>query len=151
MSTTAEKMAMEYPVPTYRFYVTVGDEEITFNDVSDLNNTHPDIEYTDAMGSWYGMPSTTSETNITLRKGIFRGQIGFYNWISSLSLNTREKKNMTISLKSESGSDLTMWKVTDAFPISFTAPSLDATSDEAVIEELRLCAKSIYKVLLDAL
>ncbi|KAG0288863.1 hypothetical protein BGZ97_006654, partial [Linnemannia gamsii] len=142
MSTMAA-MAAEYPIPTYRFRVSVGEEEILFNNVSGLDITHQTIEYKDGMGGWYQMPGQADATNITLRKGILRGQTGFYDWISSISLNTVEKKDVTITLMNETGSEAFItWSVVDAFPTSLTAPSLDATSNEAAIEELSLLAKS---------
>ncbi len=144
MATTAEQMAVEYPIPSYRFRVSVGEEEIAFSNVSGLDIKFQTIEYKDGIGGWYQMPGQADPTNITLRKGIFKGQCKFYDWISSISLNTVEKKDLTISLTNESGSELLItWNVTDAFPTGLTAPSLDATSNEAAIEELSLLAKRV--------
>lgn len=143
MGITAEQIAVKYPIPTYRFRVSVGDEEMAFNKVTGLNITSESIEYKDGASDLYQMPGQVDATSITLRKGIVIGQRQLYDWISSISLDRVEKKNVTISLMNESGSEPQItWHFTDAFPISLTAPSFDATSNEVSIEELGLMAKA---------
>lgn len=141
MGTTAEQMAAQYPIPTYRFHVSVGDEVIAFSSVTGLESTNQTIEYKDGVDGLYQMPGQRDAINITLNKGIYFGQGPFYDWISSISLDRVEKKDITISLMSESGSEpLVSWNIIDAFPIKLSAPGLDATSNETAIEELSLLA-----------
>lgn len=144
MGITAEQIAVEYPIPAYRFRVSVGDEEISFSNVTGLNIKSESIEYKDGASDLHQMPGQVDATSITLKKGIVTGQRQLYDWISSISLDRVEKKDVTISLMNESGSELLItWHLIDAFPISLTAPSLDATSNEVSIEELGLMAKRV--------
>ncbi|KAG0074809.1 hypothetical protein BGZ90_010441 [Linnemannia elongata] len=132
-------MSVDYPIPTHRFRVSIDDEEAVFNSVSGLNVSHQTMEYRDGMRGWSQMPGQADAINITLKKGVFVGQSKLYDWISSISGNKVEKKDITISLMNESGDGLFItWNLVDAFPASLTAPNLDADSNEATIEELSL-------------
>lgn len=144
MATTADQIAASYPIPTYRFIVSMGSEDIPFNNVSGLNITFDTIEYRDGIGNWFKMPGQRQAVNITLRKGVFPGDSQLYDWINSTSLNKVEKKDITISLTDEAGTALLMtWNISNAFPVSLTSPSLDAASNEIAIEEIALMADRI--------
>ncbi|KAF9581838.1 hypothetical protein BGW38_001009, partial [Lunasporangiospora selenospora] len=82
------------PIPTYRYRVRVGDEEMVFNSVSGLDTINDTVENKDGEGAWFQMPGQRTEMSISLKKGIFRGQTGFYDWISSVSHGTVEKKDL---------------------------------------------------------
>ncbi|RKP55963.1 phage tail protein [Pararobbsia silviterrae] len=144
MATTADQIASTYPIPTYRFVVSLGGEDIAFNNVSGLNINYDTIEYRDGVGHWFKMPGQRQLVNITLRKGVFPGESALYDWINSTSLNQVEKKDITISLTDDAGTTLLLtWNVSNAFPTGLTLPALDATSNEIAIEELTLMADRI--------
>ncbi|MFC5473725.1 phage tail protein [Paraherbaspirillum soli] len=141
MSISKEQIAASYPIPTYRYRVTVGNDEMAFSAVSGLELGFETMEYKDGLGNWFQMPGQAAALNISLKRGIFLGQSQLYDWISSISLNQVEKKDISISLTNESGSELLVtWNIIDAFPTKLTAPSFDASSNEVAIEELCLLA-----------
>lgn len=144
MATTAEHIANTYPIPSYRYRVTVGNEEMAFSAVSGLDVGYETITYKDGAGGLFYMPGQSTTVNITLRRGVVKGHSQLYDWINSISLNQVEKKDISISLTNEAGSELLVtWNVADAFPTSLTAPSLDASSNEVAIEEMALIANSV--------
>lgn len=144
MSTTADQISASYPIPTYRFVVSIGNEDIPFNNVSGLDLKYDTIEYRDGTGNWYKMPGQRQSNTITLKKGVFPGDSKMYDWINSISLNKVEKKDLTISLTDDAGTRLLFtWNVSNAFPTSLTSPSLDATSNEAAVQELTLMADRV--------
>jgi phage tail-like protein len=144
MPTTFDQVAVEYPVPVYRFVVSIGDEQISFKSVSGLDIKYESVDYRDGTGNLFYMPGQLQKSTITLSKGIFRGANALYDWISSISLNRVEKKDLMISLTDESGSELLVtWNVLNAFPTGLTAPSFDASSNEVAIQELTLEADRI--------
>lgn len=144
MATTVDQIAASYPIPTYRFIVSIGSEDIPFNNVSGLNIACETIEYRDGTGNWFKMPGQRQAVNITLRKGVFPGDSQMYDWINSISLNKVEKKDITVSLSDEAGTTLLMtWNISNAFPVSLTSPSLDAASNEIAVEEIALMADRI--------
>jgi phage tail-like protein len=142
MPVSTDQIAVNYPIPTYRYKAIIGDEEMAFNMVSGLDMSFDTIEYKDGIGNWYQMPGQRQALNITLSRGIVPGRSHLYDWINSISLNQVEKKDISISLTSESGSDLLVtWNIYNAFPTKLTAPSFDASSNEIAIEELNLLAE----------
>lgn len=144
MSTTSELIADEYPIPSYRFVVSLGEDQVAFKSVSGLDIKYDSIEYKDGTGGVYRMPGQLQKVNITLNKGIFSGANELYNWINSISLNRVEKKDLMISLTNESGSELLVtWNVSNAFPTGLTGPSFDATSNEISVQEITLEADRV--------
>ncbi|PQQ24649.1 phage tail protein [Photorhabdus hindustanensis] len=144
MAINPEQIAVEYPIPTYRFVVSVGDEQIPFNNVSGLDVHYDVIEYKDGIGNYYKMPGQRQSINITLRKGVFAGDTKLFDWINSIQLNQVEKKDIAISLTNEAGTEILMtWNVANAFPTSFTSPSFDATSNEIAVQEIALTADRV--------
>lgn len=144
MSTTFDQVASEYPVPVYRFIVSVGDEQISFKSVSGLDIKYDSVDYRDGTGNLFYMPGMLQKVSITLSKGVFRGPNALYDWMNSISLNRVEKKDLMISLTDESGSELLVsWNVLNAFPTGLTAPSFDASSSEVAIQELTLEADRV--------
>ncbi|MGA4980271.1 phage tail protein [Streptomyces cinereoruber] len=138
----------EYPVPAYRFVLDIDGDGVTdasFSNVSGLNITHQTIEYKEGMGGWFQMPGQVDSTNITLHKGLIPKDSPLFEWISTVTLNTVDKKNCTIRLTNEAGSETFItWTVTDAFPTSVTSPNLkDGSTGEATIDEVNLLAKSV--------
>lgn len=144
MALTAEQIAHEYPIPSYRFIVSLGEDKIPFSNVSGLDIKYGVMEYRDGIGNYFKMPGLKEKVTITLRKGVFRGPNPLYEWINTISLNTVVKKDIIISLTDETGSSyLVTWNVADAFPTSLSSPSLDATSNEVSIQELTLTADRV--------
>lgn len=143
-NTTADAIAAEYPIPTYRFVVSLGDEKVSFKSVSGLDIKYESIEYKDGTGGVFRMPGQVQAANITLSKGVFKGKNALYEWLSTISLNAVEKRDLMISLTDETGSELlASWSVINAFPTSLTAPSFDATSNDIAVQEIALIADSI--------
>jgi phage tail-like protein len=144
MALTVDQVANEYPIPSYRFIVAIGDEKIAFSNVSGLDINYGLMEYRDGIGNYFKMPGLKEATTITLRKGVFRGRNGLYDWINSISLNKVEKRDIMISLTDETGSQyLVTWNVADAFPTSLSSPTLDASSNEISIQEVTLTADRV--------
>ncbi len=144
MSVSADQIAVNYPIPTYRYTVAVGDEVMPFNSVSGLEIGYETIEYKDGIGNHYQMPGQRQPLNVSLKRGMVKGKSQLYDWLTSISLNQVEKKDISISLTNESGEDLLVtWNVSNAFPTKLTAPSFDATSNEVAIEELSLVAEHL--------
>ncbi|EQB99393.1 phage tail protein [Photorhabdus temperata] len=144
MATTTDQIAVDYPIPTYRFVVSVGDEQIPFNNVSGLDITYDVIEYKDGTGNYYKMPGQRQLINITLRKGVFPGDTKLFDWLNSIQLNQVEKKDVAINLTNEAGTEILMtWSVANAFPTSLTSPSFDATSNDIAVQEIKLTADRV--------
>ncbi|WP_269435017.1 phage tail protein [Burkholderia sp. MSMB1552] len=134
-------MGNTYPIPTYRFVVSVGKDQMCFSSVSGLDQSVQLVKYQDGCGNLYQMPGQVEPLTITLKRGVMPKQSQLYTWVNSITFNQVEKKDLSISLTNETGSVLLVtWSVMNAFPTKWTGPSFDATSNEVAFEEVSLAA-----------
>lgn len=132
---------LEYPIPMYRFRVSVGQSEIAFSGASGLEMGVDAIEYKDGKGGVFRMPGQKQVVNITLKRGMFKNDDKLYSWMKSIMDNKIDKRDIQISLTNETGTDLLVtWNVANAFPTKLTAPGFDARSNEIAVEEMTLTA-----------
>ncbi len=147
MATSPDDIKKTYPIPVYYFEVKIDDlDPIAFSEVSGLSIDYETITYKDGLSYKEGvkyMPGQASPINLSLKKGIVKGGAKLYNWLSSIKLNTVEKKDITISLKDEEDAPVVTWKVIDAFPKKMDAPGFNATSSEIAIESMDLMANDL--------
>lgn len=144
MATTKEEIAVQYPIPNYRFTVTLGDESVPFNSVSGLEIGFETIEYKDGTGSHFKMPGQRHPVNMTLSRGIFPGKNALYDWINTIQLNQVSKKDILVSLTNDAGTEVLLsWNVTNAFPLTLSAPEFNATSNEISVQQITLMADRV--------
>ena len=143
MATTVDDIKNEYPIPVYRFTVTLGEESMAFSEASGLDIGVETITYKDGLGR-IDMPGQTIDIDITLKRGLVRKKSQLYDWINAISLNLIDKRDITISLTDETASEpLVTWTVTNAFPKKLSGPSFNGSSNEASIESLELRADKV--------
>lgn len=131
----------EYPLPKFHFQVDWGGTKIGFTEVTGLEVTTEKIEYRDGASPEYSkikMPGMQSFGDLTLKRGIFAGDNEFYAWWNSVSLNTIERRDITISLLNENHEPVVVWKVKNAWPTKVTSTDLNASSNEVSVETLVL-------------
>lgn len=117
---------------------------MAFNSVSGLEMSSETIEYKDGTGGVFQMPGQASMLTISLRRGILAGSNDLYDWMQSINLSQVSKKDISISLTDETGSQLLVtWNIVNAFPVKLSAPGFDASSNEVSVEELVLMAESM--------
>lgn len=136
----------EYPLPKFHFQVEWGGSKIGFTEVSGLDITTEVIEYRDGASPEYSkikMPGQRKYSNITLKRGTFKGDNQFYTWFNSVNLNTIERRDLTISLLNESHEPVIVWKVKNAWPSKVTPTDLKADGNEVAIESLELAHEGL--------
>lgn len=130
-----------YPLPKFHFQVEWGGANIGFTEVSGLDVQTDPIEYRDGSSPEYiktKMPGMQKFSNITLKRGTFKGDNDFYKWWNSVALNTIERRNVTISLLNENHEPVVVWKVKNAWPIKVQSTDLKADGNEVAIESIEL-------------
>ncbi|MEM8961397.1 MAG: phage tail protein [Acidobacteriota bacterium] len=134
-----------YPIPTYRFQVTVGQDQMAFNKVSGLKSGRETFDYRDGMDGLFRMTGQKTSVEFTLSCGMVSSQSQLWEWLkSSISGDQPEKKDISISLTDEAGSVLLItWNIKNAFPTDMSVPDFDATSNDIALEELSLSAESM--------
>ena len=152
MALTAEEIKKSYPLPVYNYKVEVGGVAIAFTEVSGLTIEFDTTTYQESQtasgisGSRrLLMPAQPKPVNITLKKGVVLATsvATLYKWISKITINQVEKKDVYVRLCDEKGSAVISWKVINAFPTKLDAPTFDAKSNDAAIESLTLMADGV--------
>ncbi|MCB0725938.1 MAG: phage tail protein [Ignavibacteria bacterium] len=139
-------MAETYPLPKFHFQVDWSGNKIGFTEVSGLDITTEVIEYRDGASPEYSkikMPGQRKFSNITLKRGTFKGDNQFFEWFNTVSLNTIERRDITISLLNESHEPVLVWKVKNAWPTKITPTDLKADGNEVAIESLELAHEGL--------
>ena len=135
-----------YPIPKFHFRVEWGGTNIGFSEVSGLNIENKVIEYRDGVSPEYSkikMPGMREYSNITMKRGVFKGDNEFFKWLNTISLNTVERRDLTISLLNEKHEPVVVWKVHNAFPVKVQSTDLKSDGSEVAIEQLDLAHEGL--------
>jgi phage tail-like protein len=135
-----------YPIPKFHFRVEWGGTNIGFSEVSGMNIENKVIEYRDGISPEFSkikMPGMREYSNISLKRGTFKGDNEFYKWLNTISLNTVDRRDITISLLNEKHEPVVVWKVHNAFPIKVQSTDLKADGSDVAIEQLDLAHEGL--------
>lgn len=82
--------------------------------------------------------------DVTLKRGVI-GALDLYEWLDQVRDGSQEQlRTVTIQLLSEDRSATAMeWKLTNARPIKYTAPSFNGKGTDVAVEELVLACERI--------
>lgn len=139
-------MPAQYPLPAFHFRVEWGGTRIGFSEVTGLNQENQAIEYRDGSFMEYSsikMPGLRKFSNITLKRGVIKADNDFFKWLSTIKLNTVERRDLTISLLDEAHNPVMVWKALNAFPVKVEGPALKASGNEVAIESIELAHEGL--------
>lgn len=135
-----------YPIPVFHFRVECGSMKIGFSEVAGLTQELQLIEYREGTSPDYStikMPGLHKYNNITLKRGISKGDNEFFNWLNTVKLNTIERRDLTISLLNESHEPVMVWKAHNAFPVKVEGPGLKSSGNEVAIESIEIAHEGL--------
>lgn len=139
-------MATQYPLPKFHFQVQWGGARIGFTEVTGLEVTTDVIEYRDGASPEFHkikMPGMQKFGNITMKRGKFKKDNEFYDWWNTVSLNTIERRDITITLLNENHEPVFTWKVKNAWPVKVNATDLKADGNEVAIETIEVAHEGL--------
>jgi len=135
-----------YPLVKFAFEVDWGGTKLGFTEASGMNLETAVIEYRHGASLDFSktkMPGLKVFSNITLKRGTFKGDNEFFEWFQSVQLNTVERRSITISLLDENGDPAVTWKVKNAFPVKMQSSDLKADGNEVAIETLEIAHEGL--------
>lgn len=139
-------MPAVYPSTVFHFNVEWGGTRVGFTEVSGLSQEKQVIEYRDGSSPEYSsikMPGIPKYSNITLKRGILDGDNEFIQWLSTVKMNTVERRDLIISLLNEEHEPVMTWKIHNAFPVKVEGPGLKSTGNEVAIESIELAHEGL--------
>lgn len=135
-----------WPLVKFSFNVKIGDTEILFQEVTGLSSETQVIEYragNSKVFSTVKMPGIKKYGNITLKKGIFKDGKALWDMYNLVTMNTFERKTITISLLDEKNAVAMSWTLTNAFPCKMTITDMKADGNEGTVETMELAHEGI--------
>lgn len=135
-----------WPLPKFYFQVSVADQEVPFQEVSGLDIEAQIIEYRHGNSPEFAtikMPGIKKSSNITLKKGVFKGDNTFWDWFNAIKMNTIERKTVVISLLDEEGNPTMTWTLNNAWPTKVTGTDLKSDGNEVAVETLEVAHEGI--------
>ena len=135
-----------YPIPKFHFQVEWGGVKIGFTEVTGLEVSTEVIEYRDGASPEYHkikMPGMQKFSNITMKRGTFKGDNDYFKWWNTVALNTIERRNLIISLLNENHEPVVVWKIKNAWPVKVQSTDLKADGNEVDIESIEIAHEGL--------
>ncbi|WP_229261406.1 phage tail protein [Duganella margarita] len=128
-------------MPKFYFRVKWDSNEMSFQEVSGLDVQSEEIKYRHGNSPVFSvikMPGMKKYGNITMKKGVFKGDNKFWDWLNAIKLNTIKRVPVTISLLDEAGNDTMVWTLTNAWPTKISSTDLKSEGNEVAIESIEI-------------
>jgi phage tail-like protein len=141
MADNQETINSEYPITAFRYSAKIGDDDIAFSEISGLNISYETTEYKEATTDGIRTLQVVGQRDVptvTMKRGIFENSLQLYDWLNSMHTDDFERKDIVISMLDNNNAAVITWTITNAFPMSFEGPSLDATSNEVTFQTLKV-------------
>jgi phage tail-like protein len=133
------------PYLGFNFYVEWnGIIHAGFRQCSGLTSSQTASEYREGTdpATMRKLPGLNSYGNITLQRGITNND-ELWKWRQNVMKGITDRREVSIVLLDQTGSEKIRWNLTHCWPTTWTAPDLDATTDAAAIETLELVHEGI--------
>lgn len=133
------------PFRQYNFLVEFdGIARAGFKECSGLDTSQKIIEYREGgdILAAKKLPGLVSYSNIILRWGMTNDK-DFWSWRKKAQDGTVERKNGSIILLDDAGTEKGRWNLSEAWPIRWMGPHFDATGNGVAIETLEITHEGI--------
>lgn len=133
-------------MPAYHFTVEWGGTKTSFAEVTGLDIEIEVSEYRDGADpsqSVRKIPGVTKYSNITLKRGITKGDNDFFAWLQTKNIDQVERRDLVINLLNAAHEPVITWKVHNAFPMKYCGPTLNAKSGEVAMESLEIAHEGL--------
>lgn len=134
-----------WPIPKFYFTVDMGSDsgigEVPFQEVSGMELESEIIEYragNDKRFTMAKMPGMVKSGNVTMKKGMFKDDLAFWEWYEKIKMNTIARTTVTINLLDETGAPLMTWTLANAWPTKITVTDLKADGNEVAVETIEI-------------
>ncbi len=135
-----------WPLVKFSFQVKWDKDEMVFQEVTGLSSETKTIKYRGGNSKVYSevkLPGLKEFGNVTLKKGIFKGDTAFWDKYNEIKMNTVKRSSITISLLDESNAPVMNWTLTNAFPCKISVTDMKADANEVAIETMELAHEGL--------
>lgn len=135
-----------WPLVKFSFQVKWDDTELIFQEVTGLSSETQVLEYrggNNKVFSTVKMPGVQKFGNVTLKKGIFKGDKALWDKYNTIKMNTFKRSTITISLLDEGNAVAMTWTLTNAFPCKITVTDMKSDGNEIAVESIELAHEGL--------
>ncbi len=138
-----------YPYKKFNYQVLIDNsEEAGFSEVSAPDISSEPVEYRE--GNMAGItpgkqPGILKYSNVTLKRGVTDSQV-FVDWMKTVQEGKVTRKTVVITLLDDAMAEVASWQLEKAWPTKYTAPDVNATSNEVAIESLELVCEGLTRI-----
>lgn len=136
------------PYLDYRFVVEI-DSVIAggFSEVTGLERSVETQEYDEGgvNGYTHQLWSGENQSNLTLKRGLSDADT-LWQWLQRSAAGPVDRKTVMLFLLDTTGALSKGWSFSDAYPVTWSGPSLSAESGDVAIEELELTHTGVSRV-----
>lgn len=135
------------PYRVYNFIVEIdGITRAAFRECTGLDATQDVIEYREGSEATTPrkLPGLNKYSNITLKWGL-SDDTDLWAWRQTAMDGKVERRNGSIVLLDDSGTEMLRWNFREGWPTQWTGPSLNATGNEVAIETLEIAHEGLVK------
>jgi phage tail-like protein len=103
------------------------------------------LEVWEGASSYRVVPTKKKWSNIVL-KGVIVDKMAFYKWFDSVEIGKIKdaRKHLSIKLK-RAGKEIASWDVMEAFPMKYSGPALDTSSQALAFETIEITHRGIHR------
>jgi len=110
-------------------------QEATFTEASGLEAELDIFEYQEGGNNLFThkLPGRVKYPNVTLKRGVTTSN-DLWMWFEMGTFGKINRRNISIVLYDQDGSEVRRWNLINAYPIKWTGPSFDASAKAVSIE-----------------
>ena len=132
------------PYKNFNFRVEIdGIAVADFREATGLESDTAVIEYRTGADRYVRkLPGLTKFANIVLKRGVTQNN-ELWNWRRSVLEGKVERKNGSIILLEEDGTEVVRWNFRDGWPSKWIGPELNAQSNDVAIEAIEIAHEGL--------
>jgi phage tail-like protein len=118
-----------------------------FMEVSGIEAAVTEVDYrsgTDKSLAARKLPGEVVYSNIVLRRGV-TADASLWLWMKLALDGTVERKNMSVILLDEAGNEVVRWNFSNAWPVKWSGPVLNAEVSSVAVESLEIAHEGISR------
>jgi phage tail-like protein len=134
------------PFRNFSFILEIeGINQAGFSDVSGFGSATAPVEYQEGgFNTARKLPGQTSYPNITLKWGMTDNR-DLYDWYRDITKGIVVRRDGSIVLNDQAGSEVARWNFRDAWPTKYDATDLSAKGTDVAIETLELVCEFLER------
>lgn len=135
-----------WPLPKFHFEVKWDTHVMSFQEVSGLDIESEEVTYRSGDSRQFSaikMPGMKKFGNVTMKKGVFKGDNAFWDWLNQVKMNTIRRVPVTISLLDEQGAPTMVWTLKNAWPTKISGTDLKSDGNEVAIDTVEIAHEGL--------